>query len=110
MSEITQFITTRKKGRTVRHGVLVAARVGDKAVVGWSLCRLDKDNFNRETALKIARDRLQAVAHHPKRGHTLQVPQTVQHYLKTFEKRCERYFKIMPEVFGTPNPDQCEIQ
>lgn len=100
MSEITQFITTRKEGRTVRHGVLVADRVGDQAVVGWSLCHLNRDDFSRETALKIARDRLQTVARHPKRGHTLVVPQTVQHHLKSFEKRCERYFKIKPEVFG----------
>lgn len=85
MNEITQFITTRKEGRTVRHGVLVAARVGDKAFVGWSLCHLDKDHFHRETALKIARERLESLAHHPERGHNLVVPQTVQHHLKTFE-------------------------
>lgn len=110
-TEIRQYITTTKNGRRIRHGVLVADRVGDKAIVGWSLCHLNKDEFNRERALKIARDRLHLVSQNPERGHTLVVPHTVQRHLASFEKRCERYFKIKPEVFGRvpASADQQEV-
>lgn len=72
----------------VPNGVLVAEKIDEKGtvLVGWSACRAE-DKFNKETALKIARGRIDLGCS----GAT--VPRNMRAMIPSFEDRCRRYFK-----------------
>lgn len=108
MSEISEFITTRRNGRNERVGVLVADKVNNVPCIGWSLCHVGKDTFTREEALQIARDRIRFVAKTAasnegnSRKNQHPIPHTIKKRLSKFVTRCKRYFKAEaePEVWG----------
>lgn len=94
-----------KKGH--RRGVLVAEKVNGVPIIGWSLCHLGLDKFNRATALKMARERIRMVAEEmesdsdERQSDAFKIPPTIQLHLDGFKRRCERYFKVEnSEVFG----------
>lgn len=105
MNEIAQFITVERGGRTQRRGVLVAEKVNGMPIVGWSLCHLGKDEFDRDMALTIARERIRLVGEDSQRAERHEIPHSVQKYMPHFVRRCERYFKSKPVVFGRPATD-----
>lgn len=76
-----------KKNPSMRHrqGVFVAYKDGDTVNIGWSICN-DKDEFDRELGLRIARGRADAES-------SVALPQKAEEHFHNFTQRAMRYFK-----------------
>ena len=86
-----------RKGR--RCGVIVAAlpEGSNKPLMGWSLCNMKKDNFNKYIGIMKALDRLQHGNPMIDDG-TFFIPPSIEWDLPYFSERVERYFKTIPAV------------
>ena len=80
-----------------RIGVLVAAKPdgSDHPLMGWSLCNVKRDKFNKYIGICKALDRLQHGNPMIDDG-TFFIPTTIEYELERFSERVERYFKIVP--------------
>jgi len=83
-TEIIHFLRNRKNRRV---GVLIGMKNQDSITVGWSLCN-KKDQFNKDMALHIARERAMFGI-----GKSVNTPHLVNKQIDFFIDRCERYFK-----------------
>lgn len=75
----------RDKNRN-RIGVVVAI---DRDKIGWSLCHIGLDRFNKDFGLKIATGRA-------RRGKMVNIPQTVKSTFDKMENRARAYYKTPP--------------
>lgn len=92
-----------KKGRRV--GVIVAARPEntDRPLMGWSLCNMKKDRFNKYVGICKALDRLQYG--NPRIDEdTFFIPNSVKNELVYFSQRVEAYFHTLPA--GVPEANE----
>lgn len=85
-----------RKGRRI--GVLLAAKPidSDRPLLGWSLCNIKRDQFNKYIGICKALDRLQH-GNPMIDDDTFFFPNTVQSLLPYFADRVERYFKAPAE-------------
>ena len=91
---LIHYILDRKRRRV---GVLVAAKPdgGEVPLMGWSLCNMKRDNFNKYIGLCKALDRLQH-GNPVIDDEDFFIPNTVACELPHFSERVERYFKTLP--------------
>ena len=82
------------------HGCLVGKLVGDKVMIGVSVCRHEMDTFNKETGRMIAEGRIAAGRNSAWRKEDLR--DALSGPIGAFQKRCARYFKTENvEVVGS---------
>jgi hypothetical protein len=86
-----------RKGRRV--GVLLAAKPveADGPLMGWSLCNIKRDQFNKYIGIAKALDRLQHGSPMID-DDTFYFPTSIETDLPYFAARVERYFKTVPDV------------
>lgn len=86
-----------KKGR--RTGVLLAVKPldGTQPLLGWSLCNIKRDSFNKYIGICKAYDRVQN-GNPMIDDDTYFFPNTVEAELPYFTERVERYFKTVENV------------
>ena len=86
-----------KKGRRV--GVLLAAKPdgSDQPLMGWSLCNIKRDQFNKYIGIVKALDRIQH-GNPMIDDDTFFFPNSVQEYMPYFAERVERYFNPKPKA------------
>jgi hypothetical protein len=84
-----------RKGQ--RRGVILAAKPegSDHPLMGWSLCNMKRDNFNKYIGITKALDRLQH-GNPMIDNETFFIPVTIEDELERFSERVERYFKVTP--------------
>ena len=93
MNEIIEYVKIRKHGKIEKVGVLLGWSVsGNPIQIGWSKVMTrkygdNKDTFNKERGLEIARARKEGC------GSTVKIPHVIKKRLPEFKKRCLRYFK-----------------
>jgi hypothetical protein len=90
-----------RKGRRI--GVLVAAKPSDavQPMMGWSLCNIKRDSFNKYIGLVKALDRLQ-YGNPMIDDETFFFPTSIQADLVHFADRIERYFNPKPKTEDVP--------
>lgn len=69
-----------------RLGVMLAAKIGEKVIIGWSRCK-SPDRFDPQEAKDIAYNRLI-------KGHSLPMPNSFRKDAIEFAERVKRYFKV----------------
>lgn len=86
-----------RKGRRI--GVILAAKPvgGDSPLMGWSLCNMKRDQFNKYIGINKALTRLQH-GNPTIDDETLFFPNTVEAEIPYFMSRVERYFKTVDKV------------
>lgn len=90
---IVQYIYTRGKGNKKKHGVWVAQNVGNnKFAIGYSLCNLKLDKFDRVRGIGLAKERLKAKGF-------LDIPESLDKEFVKFYHRAKRYFKGLTCVY-----------
>jgi len=77
--ELVRFILNRKRQRV---GVVVSNEYNS---VGWSLCHVTREKFNRDRGLEIARAR-------EAKGSGTPVPESIQEDVGAMLNRSQRYF------------------
>jgi len=93
MKEIIEYVREKRNGQIRKIGVLVGQITDDNDIdIGWSKVALKRegnvtDTFDKEIGLTIARGRTGII------NDKTTVPHVIRKQLKTFEKRCLRYFK-----------------
>lgn len=88
-NEIYQYIKKNVNGSKRIVGVMVAAidEPNNRVCISWSKANFKHgDEFDRETGLKIARERLNA-------KETIPVPYSIEKDLDKFINRCKRYYQ-----------------
>lgn len=93
---LIHYVLDRKERRI---GVLLAAKPADRGgpLMGWSLCNMKRDSFNKYIGLAKALDRLQHGS--PMiNDETFFFPASIQEDLSYFAGRIERYFNPKPKV------------
>ncbi len=83
--ELVEFVRDRKNNPI---GVVVANLHEDTIQIGWSLCKVKVDTFNKEKALMIARNRAGTGT-----GKEVTIPREVGKTIHRIADRAERYFK-----------------
>jgi hypothetical protein len=85
-NELIEFI----KGENGQHiGAVIALKVDETKVgVGWSLCKVKADRFDKKKALLIARGRAKLI-----RGKRNRLPIAIKDGYKRMVSRSEKYFK-----------------
>ena len=86
-NEIFEYIRKRKAGRTFKVGVIIGYNENGVIKVGWSKCNINKDVFNPDIGLSLAKERAN------KPLSPLSPPLCVQSQVRRFGARCVRYFK-----------------
>jgi hypothetical protein len=97
---LIHYIRNRKDQRC---GVILAAKPegSDHPLMGWSLCNMKRDNFNKYIGIMKALDRLQHGNPMIDDG-TFFIPTTIENELERFSERVERYFKVTPVPVTAP--------
>jgi hypothetical protein len=96
------YYLTHPKKTGKRVGVLIAAKPegSDKVLMGWSLCNMERDFFNKYIGIAKALDRLQN-GNPMLDDDTYFIPNTIEDELEYFSERVERYFKTVPAAVVT---------
>lgn len=82
------------------HGCMVGKLVGDKVMIGISVCRAEVDRFDKQRARRIAEGRIAAGRNSALRNPTL--VNALEQSMAWFRDKCERYFKTENiEVVGS---------
>lgn len=87
---IKQYIRDRKNEHKI--GCMVANKVGDEIRIGYSLCNIALDSFNKYLGTEIARDRLYTDI--MRNNSHRKAPRSIKNSLIIFINRAERYYKL----------------
>jgi hypothetical protein len=103
---LIHYIKDRKNRRV---GVIISAKPegSDHPLMGWSLCNIKRDTFNKYIGICKALDRLQH-GNPMIDDETFFIPTTIENELERFSERVERYFKVTPVPITVTTPTSIE--
>jgi hypothetical protein len=102
-----EYVRTKKRQK---RGVLAAKKINGKVFIGWSMCKLKMDKFDRDRGKQIAIGRANKGVMN---DDSIKLPGCIKKQAREFKKRCEKYYDtnqiilVQPPVKpikGTPKP------